>query len=56
MVLPDDAHIGAVTLLVRNLDRSLVFCQDVLGFREWTRTGGIATLGAADDRPLMVPS
>ena len=34
MSLPQDAHIGQVSLTVRDLDRSLLFYRDVLGFRE----------------------
>ena len=33
MSLPDDAHIGAVSLTVRDLQRSIAFYRDVLGFR-----------------------
>lgn len=32
MSLPADAHIGQVSLTIQNLDRSLAFYQDVLGF------------------------
>jgi catechol 2,3-dioxygenase len=32
--LPNDAHIGHVSLTVRDLDRSLLFYRDVLGFRD----------------------
>jgi catechol 2,3-dioxygenase len=32
--LPGDAHIGQVSLTVRDLDRSVSFYRDVLGFRE----------------------
>ena len=34
MELPDDAHIGQVSLTVRDLDRSIAFYRDVLGFTE----------------------
>ena len=34
MALPADAHIGQVSLTVRDLDRSLLFYRDVLGFIE----------------------
>jgi catechol 2,3-dioxygenase len=33
-MLPNDAHIGQVSLTVRDLDRSRRFYQDVLGFKE----------------------
>jgi catechol 2,3-dioxygenase len=34
MTLPGDAHIGRVSLTVRDLDRSVMFYRDVLGFTE----------------------
>lgn len=34
MALPPDSHIGRVSLTVRDLDRSLLFYRDVLGFRD----------------------
>ena len=34
MVLPADAHIGQVSLTVRDLQRSLLFYRDILGFEE----------------------
>ena len=37
MTLPPDAHIGAVSLAIRDLDRSKTFYQDVLGFEETDR-------------------
>lgn len=46
MALPSDAHIGQVSLTVANLDRSIVFYRDVLGFRELSREASIASLGA----------
>ena len=53
MPLPGDAHIGQVSLTVTNLDRSIAFYRDVLGFREAGRDGAVATLGADDERPLL---
>lgn len=53
MPLPDDAHIGRVGLSVSDLDRSIAFYQDVLGFRELTRDGRTSSLGAAGGRPLL---
>lgn len=46
--LPNDAHIGLVSLTVRDLDRSLLFYRDVLGFRDvgGTADKGVARLGA----------
>src|SRR5688500_5838017 len=52
MALPNDAHIGQVTLTVRDLDRSALFYQDVLGFRETRRAGRSVFLGAGG-RVLM---
>lgn len=46
MPLPDDAHIGQVTLAVASLDRSIAFYRDVLGFREAARHGATASLSA----------
>ena len=46
MALPDDAHIGRVSLTVRELDRSVLFYRDVLGFREARRDGRTSFLGA----------
>lgn len=45
MALPPDAHIGQVSLTVRDLDRSALFYRDVLGFREAGRDGRTALLG-----------
>lgn len=54
--LPDDTRIGRVTLRVADLDRSLAFYRDVIGFRVLSRsdTPGerSASLGA-DDRVLL---
>lgn len=52
MILPPDAHIGQVSLTVSNLDRSIAFYRDVLGFRESRSDGGVAYLGA-DARTLV---
>jgi len=52
-LLPGDAHIGAVTLRVRNLVRSLHFYREVLGFRELARSGPSASLGTAAGRTLV---
>ncbi len=53
MPLPNDAHIGAVRLTISNLDRSLAFYRDVLGFRELTRDGRVAGLGPEGGRVLV---
>ena len=41
MALPADAHIGQVSLTVRDLERSLSFYGDVLGFVEFSTKQGI---------------
>ncbi|MFN2564220.1 MAG: VOC family protein [Gemmatimonadaceae bacterium] len=52
--LPDATHLGRVRLQVSDLERSLTYYGDVLGFRVLERSGGRATLGAhGDDRPLL---
>lgn len=56
--LPDDVSIGLVTLQIANLDRSLRFYRDLVGFRVLDRTTheglGIAKLGAPGSaRPLV---
>src|SRR5918993_5582716 len=52
--LPGDAHIGQVSLTVRDLDRSLLFYRDVLGFRETTRDGRSSYLGAGRAGRVLV--
>jgi catechol 2,3-dioxygenase len=49
MSLPQDAHIGQVSLTIRDLDRSLSFYRDVLGFMEL----GSGRLGPAGGRVLI---
>ena len=53
MTLPADAHIGQVSLTVRDLDRSLSFYCDVLGFVESKREGGMALLSPDGGRVLI---
>jgi catechol 2,3-dioxygenase len=43
-MLPPDAHIQKVSLTVRDLDRSLAFYQDVLGFQAIARGDAAASL------------
>jgi catechol 2,3-dioxygenase len=51
--LPADAHIGEVSLTVSNLDRSIAFYTEVLGFRVIDQASTDAVLGASADRPLL---
>ena len=53
MSLPADAHIGQVSLTVRDLDRSLLFYRDVLGFAETHREGPLALLAPPGGRSLI---
>jgi catechol 2,3-dioxygenase len=53
MTLPADAHIGQVSLTVRDLDRSLLFYRDVLGFEEARRDGRVSFLGAPGGRVII---
>ena len=55
MTLPADAHIGQVSLVVRDLDRSRRFYQDVLGFSEVgdPNEGVASTLLSAGGRMLI---
>ena len=43
--LPDETAIGAVDLIVRDLDRSLGFYTQTIGFEDLGRKGGVAALG-----------
>jgi catechol 2,3-dioxygenase len=52
--LPDATHVGRVRLQVSDLERSLAYYRDVLGFRALEQSAGRAVLGAEeDDRPLV---
>jgi len=53
MPLPADAHLGSVSLTVTDLDRSVAFYRDVLGFQETSRQGASSWLAAADG-PVLV--
>jgi catechol 2,3-dioxygenase len=53
MPLPDDAHIGQVSLAVTNLDRSTAFYRDVIGLRESKRDGAVSHLSAGGGRTLV---
>jgi catechol 2,3-dioxygenase len=52
--LPDATHVGRVRLQISDLDRSLAYYGDVLGFRLLERSKDRAALGThGDDRPLI---
>jgi catechol 2,3-dioxygenase len=52
--LPDATHLGRVRLQVSDLERSLAYYGDVLGFHILDGSSDRATLGAqGDDRPLI---
>jgi catechol 2,3-dioxygenase len=52
--LPDATHVGGVSLQVSDLDRSLAYYTDVLGFRVLERDAHRALLGAqGSDAPLV---
>ncbi len=53
VTLPVDAHIGQVSLTVRELDRSLAFYRDVLGFSELRRDGRSSFLGPEGGRVIV---
>jgi catechol 2,3-dioxygenase len=53
--LPGDIRLGAVSLQVADLERSLAYYRDVLGLRVAEQGAGRATLAAhGDDTPLVV--
>lgn len=52
--LPESTHLGRVRLQVADLDRSLVFYEDVLGMRVISRTADSASLGPhGEDREIV---
>jgi catechol 2,3-dioxygenase len=51
--LPADAHIGSVALTVSDLDRSVSFYRDTLGFQEASRDGRTALLSAGEGPALL---
>jgi catechol 2,3-dioxygenase len=52
--LPDATHLGRVRLQVSDLERSLAYYRDLLGFRVADRTGGRASLTAHGDDGVLV--
>src|SRR6266516_4862945 len=52
--LPESTHLGRVRLQVADLDRSLAFYENVVGFREIRRDTESASLGAhGEDREIV---
>ena len=52
--LPEQTRLGRVRLQVADLARSLIYYQEILGFRVLERSAGLATLAAhGDDSPLI---
>lgn len=51
--LPADTRLGAVTLQVADLERSLAFYEGLLGLKLLAREAGRARLGAGDGAPLI---
>jgi catechol 2,3-dioxygenase len=52
--LPDAAHVGAVDLLVSDLQRSLVYYERIIGLRPHSIAGDTAVLGPHDDERVLV--
>jgi catechol 2,3-dioxygenase len=53
-VLPADTTLGPASLIVADLDRSVAFYRDTLGFRVLQREGETATLGAGEaEAPIL---
>ena len=52
--LPDETHVGRVRLQVSDLERSLAYYRDVIGFRALEQSADRAVLGTeGGDRPLV---
>jgi catechol 2,3-dioxygenase len=52
--LPDETHVGRVRLQVSDLERSLAYYRDVLGFRALEQSADRAVLAAeGDERPVV---
>jgi catechol 2,3-dioxygenase len=52
--LPDATKIGRVRLQVADLDRSITYCETVIGLRVISRQGSVAALGPHDDDTVLV--
>src|SRR5512138_219170 len=52
--LPNGTHLGSVHLQVSDLQRSIGYSRDVLGFAVLSQQDGQAALGVADGAPLIV--
>ncbi|MFD2707137.1 VOC family protein [Salibacterium lacus] len=52
--LPDDARIGSVIFTISDLEQSLSFYEELLGFQVIERTSHTAKLSADGKRPLIV--
>jgi catechol 2,3-dioxygenase len=52
--LPAELRLGAVHLTVTDLDRSIVFYTQSIGFQMHSRDGGVATLGTGDGQDIVV--
>ncbi len=52
--LPDATHLGAVHLQISDLAQSLAYYETVIGLERHAMSDGVATLGAADGKPLVV--
>ncbi len=52
--LPPEAHIGNVHLRVSNLERSLHFYRELLGFKEISRNSSMAELSATGKSPAII--
>jgi len=53
-LLPSDTHIGHTHLQVADLERSLHFYRDLVGFREVRRDNGTAVLSATGQLPAHI--
>jgi catechol 2,3-dioxygenase len=53
-VLPAETTLGPASLIVADLDRSVAFYRDTLGFRVLQRDGETARLGAGEDTPPIL--